>query len=298
MPDKIRIFESSDGEAQYNAAYDAILKQWPVPYDEIYIPTRFGDTHVIASGSKDNDPLILLSSSAGGATQWFLNVGPLSQHYRTYAIDLIGEVNKSILTSPVTSRQEFADWIEDLFNGLQIESAYMVGNSFGGFLTFNTALYLPGRVNKVVLISPAATFVQMWAWYINLLIPAHMIAPIIRSKGMVQRAYDWLWQEFPMDENYARLRNVTKMVAYPRYRINRNKVLPHVYSDEDLRKIRTPILLLIGDQEVIYKPETAIERATRLVDGLKAEIVSNANHTAQLTVPDVVNNKILDFFLD
>jgi pimeloyl-ACP methyl ester carboxylesterase len=73
----------------------------------------------------------------------FKTLGRSANHYRTYAIDLIGEVNKSILTRPVNNRQEFADWIEDLFNGLQIEIAYMVGNSFGGFLTFNTALYLP-----------------------------------------------------------------------------------------------------------------------------------------------------------
>jgi hypothetical protein len=79
MPEKIRIFESPEGEAKYNAAYDAVLKQWPVPYDELYIPTQFGNTHVIASGSKDDAPLVLLSSSAGGATQWFQNVGPLSQ---------------------------------------------------------------------------------------------------------------------------------------------------------------------------------------------------------------------------
>jgi pimeloyl-ACP methyl ester carboxylesterase len=58
------------------------------------------------------------------------------------------------------------------------------------------------------------------------------------------------------------------------------------------------MLLLIGDHGVIYKPKNAIERATRLAAGLKAEIVPNANHTAQLTAPDVVNEKILDFFFD
>jgi pimeloyl-ACP methyl ester carboxylesterase len=298
MPERIRIFMSPDIEAQYNAAYMAVLRQWPVPYEELYIPTRFGDTHVIASGSQDAAPLVLLSSSGGGATQWFLNAGPLSQRYRTYTVDLIGEVNKSILTRPVSSRQEFADWIVDLFSGLQIESAYMVGNSFGGFLTLNTALYLPERVKKVVLISPAATFVQMWAWYWHLLIPAHIIAPMIRSKGMVQKAYEWLWQGFPMDECFGQLRAITKIAGYPRYRVSRNRVLPPVFSGEELRKIRTPVLLLIGDHEVIYKPERVVRRATRLVAGLKAEIVPNANHTAQLTSADVVNGKILEFFLD
>ena len=62
MSNKIRIFKSFEAEEQYNIAYNALLNKWPVPYDEHYIKTRFGDTHVIASGSKDNPPLILLSS--------------------------------------------------------------------------------------------------------------------------------------------------------------------------------------------------------------------------------------------
>jgi hypothetical protein len=53
-------FKTPEGEAAYLAAYDAALKLWPVPYDEIDIPTRFGTTHVVVSGPKDAPPLVLL----------------------------------------------------------------------------------------------------------------------------------------------------------------------------------------------------------------------------------------------
>jgi pimeloyl-ACP methyl ester carboxylesterase len=52
---------------------------------------------------------------------------------------------------------------------------------------------------------------------------------------------------------------------------------------------------LIGDQEVIYRPEHAIRRATHLVPGLKAEIVPNANHNAQVTASEFVNKNIRGF---
>jgi hypothetical protein len=45
MPDKISVFRSPESEAQYYAAYDAVLKHWPVPYEELSISTRFGHTH-------------------------------------------------------------------------------------------------------------------------------------------------------------------------------------------------------------------------------------------------------------
>ena len=85
MPKEIHIFRSPESKASYEAAYATILKQWPVPYEELYIPTRFGDTHVIASGSRENPPLVLFHSAGSGAVQWYRNVGPLSWHYRTYA---------------------------------------------------------------------------------------------------------------------------------------------------------------------------------------------------------------------
>ena len=293
MSKKISAFRSPDGEAQYNAAYATVLKQWPVPYEELYIPTRFGDTHMIASGPKDADPLLLLHPAGGGATLWYRNVGPLSQRYRTYAIDTIGEPNKSILTHPISlhQRQDFADWMVDLFNGLQIENADMVGNSFGGFLALNTALYLPERVKKVVLISPAATFVPIpaWSWHF---IPANIIGPMIGSKRMLLSAYDWIWQDFPKDECIAQLRGLAAIYGRPRH------WSPSVFSDDELRMIRTAVLLLIGDHEVIYKPEAAIQRATRLVAGLKAEIVPNANHIAEYTAPDFINAAILEFLAD
>jgi hypothetical protein len=44
------VIKTLEGEARLRAAYDAALKRWPVPYEEIDIPGRFGTTHVVASG--------------------------------------------------------------------------------------------------------------------------------------------------------------------------------------------------------------------------------------------------------
>ncbi len=289
MTEEIRIFKSSESKAQYFAAYDAMLEQWPVPYDELYIPTRFGDTHVIASGSQNSPPLVLFHSAGSGAVQWFKNVGSFSQRYRTYAVDVIGEVNKGFTTRKLSRQQEFVDWIIDLFNGLHIESTDLVGNSFGGFLAFNTALYLPERVKKVVLISPAATFLQMWPFYLHIAFP-YKIGYTLGSKRLIMSGFNWIWQGFPKDECFTLYTELGKTSGFPS-----NQLPPPVYNDQELRKIHTPMLLLIGDHEVIYNPERVIKRATSLVTGLKGEIIPNANHNAQVTAPDVVNTKILDF---
>lgn len=292
MPKKISVFRSPESKAQYYAAYEEMLKRWPVPYEELYIPTYFGDTHVIASGSKSFPPLILFHSAGSGAIQWYRNVEVFSQHYRTCAVDVIGEVNKSITTGKISKRKEFVDWMIELFDGLHIERTDLVGNSFGGFLAFTAALYLPERVKKVVLISPAATFVQIWAWYWHLAYP-YKIGYILGSKPIILSGFKWIWQNFPRDECFTKYTELSKTSGFPS-----NQLPPPVYTDGELRKIQTPILLLIGDHEVIYDPQRVIQRAKRLVAGLEAEIVPNANHNAQVTAPEFVNKKILDFLAE
>jgi pimeloyl-ACP methyl ester carboxylesterase len=291
---RLPTFRSHAGELEYLEAYDATLKQWPVPYEEIYIPTRFGDTHVVASGPKDADSIILLHPSGSAATIWCRNVGPLGKHFRTLAVDTISEPNKSILTRAIDKRHQrmdFADWTADLFNGLKIESAHIIGNSFGGFLALNTVLYLPQRVRKCILISPAATFLQIWPWYWHFL-PARIVGSLIGSRRMFLRAYEWIWQDFPIEEHLSRLRTINAIEGRPQHSF------PTVFSDDELRRIRTPILLLVGDHEVIYEPERVIRQASRAIAGLKTKIILNANHNAEYTAADEVNREIEAFLIE
>ena len=50
MSTYIPMFTSPEGETEVMSTYEAIMKQWTVPYKELSISTSFGETHVIASG--------------------------------------------------------------------------------------------------------------------------------------------------------------------------------------------------------------------------------------------------------
>ena len=106
---------------------------------------------------------------------------------------------------------------------------------------------------------------------------------------MILRAYAWIWQGFPIDDRIQQLRNITALNGLPKHGP------PTVFTDTELQKIQNPILLLIGDHEVVYRPDVVFRRATRLIPNLKAEIIPNANHNAQYTNAEVVNEKILTF---
>jgi pimeloyl-ACP methyl ester carboxylesterase len=121
--------------------------------------------------------VLLLPSMAATATLWQPNVAALSRHFRTYAVDVIGQVGKSIPTCRIRSRHDFADWLADVMDGLGLRRACLVGSSYGAFLAMNQALLMPERVERLVLIGPAATFVGFsWRFYYAMLVKG----PILR----------------------------------------------------------------------------------------------------------------------
>ncbi|NRF94544.1 hypothetical protein HQN89_26925 [Paenibacillus frigoriresistens] len=76
-------------------AYDRTLQEWEVPVESKYLDTSFGKTHVLISGPEDAEPLILLHGFGFSSTMWIENVKPLSERYCIYAVDFIGDINKS-----------------------------------------------------------------------------------------------------------------------------------------------------------------------------------------------------------
>lgn len=167
----IPMFTSPEGETETMRAYDAIMDNWTVPYTELTIATSFGETHVIASGLEDAPPVVLLHALLAAPVTWYRNVAALSKSYRVYAVDVIGEGNKSRPVKPITSVDDFLAWFMELIDGLGIDTLYLAGNSYGGFTAAYYAMKLPERVRKLVLIGPAATISPMRPFYTHMFIP-------------------------------------------------------------------------------------------------------------------------------
>ena len=286
MQTKVSIFKTPELEEQYMAAYEAVLALWPVPVDALDVPTRFGMTHVNISGSPEKPVMVLLPGFGADSTMWFPNIADLSSQYRVYALDTIGQPGKSIPAGQVNA-QNSHDWIRDVFDGLGIERAYLVGVSLGGWLSLNFALHAPERVRRVVLLDPAASFERVSAaFFWHSLIPI-MIHP---TRAGLIRHFRWMTHGYQVDRSWAELMllGILNMRPQPPIRAT-------VFSDAELRQVEVPTLLLVGGRSVIYDPERAYRRATRLVPDLEAEIIPEASHALTIEKSEIVNARILQF---
>jgi len=140
---ELPIFVTEENRAELMAIYDKGLRRWPVPFEDFFVETRYGKTHVIASGDPASPPLVLTHPLGVGGFVWSSIIGALSRHRRTYALDTIGDIGKSELADPdrhPKKGRDYSAWLDDVFTGLDLTTADMVAGSMGGWIAMNHAI--------------------------------------------------------------------------------------------------------------------------------------------------------------
>ena len=286
MNKKLPIFTTPEGHAKYMAAYEAMFALWKVPHDSIDVKTSYGSTHINASGPGDSYPLVLLHGAGLTSTVWFANIAELSAHHRVYAVDVIADAGKSVADRLLMKRVDYAHWLREVFDGLNIERCHLMGHSYGGWLTLNMALANPERLRKIILLAPAASFRSLgFITKLILHLAEFKIHPPAKSMLRVAAAKGTM-----LEDTFI---NHIEMVM--RYCRPATSMFPTVYTDEELKQIDLPTLLLIGDGDKIYNPKKAIARAQRLMADITAEIIPDAGHLLIMDRPDSINVLILRF---
>jgi pimeloyl-ACP methyl ester carboxylesterase len=288
MTEQLSVFKTLEGETKTMTAYDAALARWPVPYEARDLSTRFGTTHLIVSGPADAEPIIFLHGQDSCAISWIYNMPALSQEFRAYAIDTLGDIGKSRPTRQPESREEYAAWLLEILDQLEIEKAGLVGLSYGGFLAMNFALAHPERVSRMVLLAPGIPNfgppTLQWANYgmPMMFLPSQFTVSRFLN-GASTKGYS---QEDPVHQQMIiGLMNMRKL-----------SFMRPAFTDAELRGIAVPALLLLGDREIMYEPRKALDLAAGLIPNLQAELIPDAGHMLNGDQPKLVNARILEFF--
>jgi len=290
-------FDSPAGEAAYLAAYAANMKFWPVPYESLDVSSRFGRTHLVACGPEDAPPLVLLHGHSASLTMWWPNAADLGRDFRLFAIDVMGQPGKSVPADPITSRAEYVEWLTAVLDALHLDRVCMAGMSYGGWLTLNFAMAAPERLERIVLLSPAGAFLPLVDEFYRR--GAAVAATATRDEA--ESFLRWTGpDDVPTDprllERYERLVDQFHLGnRHFRGAPPDASVMPVAFTDDELRSVRTPTLLLIGEHEAIYDPGAAIQRALRLIPTIEAELVPKAGHLMSYSRPAVVDTRVVKF---
>jgi pimeloyl-ACP methyl ester carboxylesterase len=236
-----------------------------------------------------------LHAGQASSTMWFPNIAQLSAKYHVLALDTPGEPGKSVPTRRNNTKLDCAAWLEGVLDELEITKTHVMGLSRGGWLALNLAQQAPDRLGRIVLLSPAAVFVALNSFF-SAVAQAVMRVPTRFVSRVALNS--WVARGFVVDPVFAEqfmtgLQNWNWSVNTSGY----SGVMPCTFSDEELNKIRQPVLLLIGDQDRLNPPK-ALERARQTVPYLEAETIPQAGHFLNMEKPESVNARILKFLAE
>lgn len=273
----------------YRRAYEDSLSLWPIPYTTTLVDTGYGSTHVVISGADAGAPLVLLHAASLSAVQWYAQAAELGSRHRLFAIDIMGDIGLSTQTGPIHSRDDAATWLAQVMDALGVEKAALIGSSFGGFLCANLAVSNPERVQAMVLLSPAATL-QPFSTAAKIFIRLGSLVPLPSTVRPGLRAM--MGGALP---NERIVRQMEAGVAGFRY--DHAGIFPSEIPDADLRRVRCPTLVVVGEDERIYDASAAVHRAKSLIAGVCAHVVPGLGHLPGLQDAPLVNaltTKFLD----
>ncbi|MEP7357908.1 MAG: alpha/beta fold hydrolase, partial [Anaerolineales bacterium] len=282
-------FKTVESADRYRAAYAATLALWPVPHAALDIPTRFGTTHVNAAGESGLPPLILIHGFAASSTQWYPNIAALSGRFRVYALDVVNQMGLSVSTRPLKTRADCAGWLIEVMDGLELERAAVAGHSYGGWLSLNLALAAPERVERLVLLSPAAAIAPLAMRFLV----SFLLVFIRPSRRRLYRFMQSL-ASTPLVEGEAMVEQL--VAAIPAFRPTQQAgPVVSKLSDQELRRLSMPVLLLVGEQDITCQPRRVIERARRLIPRVRAELIMGGGHLFTFDRPAATAARVLEF---
>ena len=116
-------------------------------------PLQLPDCELVYETAGQGEPLVLVPGFASGAWSWAWQVDDLSADFRVITFDPRGVSRSKLNEGAFVSIRAIAEDVAALLDHLGVETAHVMGISFGGFVAQELALAYPERLGKLVLAS-------------------------------------------------------------------------------------------------------------------------------------------------
>jgi pimeloyl-ACP methyl ester carboxylesterase len=265
------IYKSSDGARLVQERYSKFLSRWPVANQQLRVPTREGETFIVACGDELAPPLLLLHGAAFNSAMWMGDVSPWAAHFRVYAVDVIGEPGFSAPSRPPLASEAHALWLDDVMRALSLTRVSIVGVSLGGWLALDYATRRPERVESLVVLCPGGVAPNKIGILFKVF-PLLMLGPWGRRK-----AREMILGRAPAKVSPA-IQHFIDFVTLINERFRPRRVKLPVFSDDALKRLTMPLMAIVGGKDVLFDSAETKRRLERNVAHAEVRYLPEAGH--------------------
>ncbi len=220
----------------------------------------------------------------------------LKDRYRCITFDFRGQ-GQSEVTQSGYDMDTLSEDSAALIEALKCAPCHFLGLSMGGFVGMRLAIRRPELLRSLLLLETSAdpepqenvgkyrrlNFVSRW---FGMGLVANKVMPIMFG------------QKFIHDPDRADERELWRQRAIANSKVGISRAVNGVVDREgvydQLDRIKTPTLILVGDQDVATVPAKS-ERMRDRIAGSQMQIIPGAGHTSTVEEPEFVNAAIEEF---
>lgn len=252
------------------------------------------DTFYLEAGS--GDPVVLLHGSGPGVSgwaNWQHTIPGLAEHFRVIAPDTVGYGATSRPGDIVYSLRTWSDHILGLLDVLELDRVSLVGNSLGGRMALDLAERHPERISRMVLMGSPGVGMTVT----DGLKALRAYEPSLENMRALLLDYFAVNPSIITDE-LVRIRYEASLETFDAYRAMfldpRHKGNELGITEEQVRSIRTPSLLIHGREDKVVPPEVSWTMVHLLQDA-DLHVFARCGHWTQIERAAEFNELVADF---
>ncbi len=263
---------------------------------------------IVANGIKTNyhdhgsgTPLLLIHGSGPGVTAWAnwrLTIPELAKHFRVIAPDMVGF---GYTERPAGVRYEMSVWVAHaigLLDALGIESAHVLGNSFGGGLALAMAIRAPKRVRRLGLMGSAGVSFaltegldRVWGYTPSLDNMRGLLDLFAYNRELVSDDLARMRYEASIRPGYQEA--FSAMFPAPR----QNSIEALASPEAQIRAVTHEVLIIHGREDKIL-PLSSSYRLFELLQRAQLHVFGRCGHWTQIEHAGRFNKLTGDFFAE
>lgn len=276
------VYKSEDCEKKMYDFYDKALEKLNVNYEDAYLETFFGKTHLLIVGDK-NKPSIFTLHGGNGISPLNLKLFlPLIDDFCIYAPDVIGMPGKSSPYRMNPKNDDYGLWLNEVIEKLDMSSAAFVVSSYSSAMMLSLAKVHPEKISKAVLLVPSGIAHGPIMPILEKQMLPFITYAIKPTRERLKKAFEPMMTE--EDEIWYEFFNLILTT----YKMELRS--PREFKKSEMAKFKAPLFIIPAKQDIFFPPKQVLSKAKEIFNcSIEEKIIEGKHLPAKVTMQDVCN---------
>lgn len=283
------IYKTKNSKQKVLKLYEQQLTKLGCKYQDVFLETSYGKTHVIETGNKKGKPLLVFHGGNSTTAYNLLLCKFLFADFHIYAVDTIGHPGKSAENSLSANGYDYGYWASEVITALGYDKMNCYGESFGGGILAKLMSVEPTKVMRSVLVVPAGIHNALPISSLKMMVPLIKYCLTKKDKYMKQTAMYMAITKEALDNDT--METIKNSFIHVKTKVG----MPSNVSAKKMSKCQAPTLVLASELDCLFPAHKVLPRARKIIPNSSLYQLKNRGHIHSLTEKE--QKMIIDFLM-